>query len=211
MVTRSAHCVVGIGKAVGRRAGCGCVLEIYNSRADEQTEGPKGMWAVESSVSTPPDKRLHDTLAAISTRPSSVRFGFLSGHGERCAPSCLSRRQASSELPFAGALMYSCQKLSWVNQRLSPRCMSALPLIAGDKTTTSQQHPREPYSQADGALLSAPGTSVLSQGAVAALDWVLWIACSVWRARVSSVAPTQRHRQPSPKRTPTALEPTTPS
>jgi hypothetical protein len=110
-------------------------------------------------------------------------------HGDRRARSC-----RLSEL-------YSCKILSWTYRRLWPRCVSVLPLIAGRggvKTTRSlrclwclrsQQHPREPYSQAHGVCFFPHTPAVEPRrggGNGHWVQWVLWIAHSVWRARVSS-------------------------
>lgn len=91
----------GCREACGMRA---CPRNIQQSGG--QAEGPKGMWAMERSVSTPPDR--HSTTRTVPSPPAPERceiWLFEWAWGELCVElsSFLSRRQASSELSFAGA------------------------------------------------------------------------------------------------------------
>jgi hypothetical protein len=149
----------GIGKAVGRRAGCGCVLEIYSEQSGGKTEGPKGMWAMERSVSTPPDR--HSTTRAVPSPPAPERseiWLFEWAWGELCvelsvtatgelgAVVCWSCSAEKDCLRCTSGCCHAacryCQQLPVAKRRLSTACARGV--------LTARQH-----------LLFAPGTSVV--------------------------------------------------
>lgn len=147
-----------------------CPRNIHNSKAEGRTKGPKGMWAMESSVSTPPDR--DSTTRSVPSPPAPALceiWLFEWAWGELCSELSVT---ATGEL--GAVVCWSCSAakiLSWMDRRLRPRCVSVLPRVADSKAATAQQHARESYSQ-PGGVCSSPGTPArlsLSQGAVAAV------------------------------------------
>ena len=163
----------GIGKAVGWRAGCGCVLEIIQQKRRAEQKGRKGcgQWVVVSPrlrTDTP-----RHALGHLHPPQLSRRFGFWGGHGESCAWSCLARRQASSELSFAGAAVLQ-------NIVLGVPAVVAT-LRVGSAISCRWRDDHSPTASARAVfiarqrLLFPQAGGLLSQGAVAAKALVLWI------------------------------------
>lgn len=196
----------GIGKAVGRRAvGMRVCLRIMQQKRRAEQKGRKGcgQWSVVSPrlrTDTP-----RHALGHLHPPQLSMRFGFWGEgmgravrgavwHGDRRARSCRLLE------------LQRCKILSWMDRRLWPRCVFGTAVSCrwrdGDSPTASARA----VLIARQRLLFPQAGGLLSQGAVAAEALVLWIAHSVWRARVSSnISNSTTSEQP----TRTALEPAT--
>lgn len=162
------------------------------------------MWAMGCSVSTPPDR--HSTTRAGPSPPApAVDEIWLLGRtwGELCVE--LSGT-ATGEL--GAVVCWSCSAAKYCLGRTSG-CGHA---ACGSAISCRWRDDHDPTASARAVfiarhrLLFPQARRLLSQGAVAAKALVLWIAYSVWRARVSSnISNSTTSEQP----TPTALEPTT--